>query len=68
VSQPTCEFCGKPGSMDMTVQPTAFYRQGRCGQGAMTATWVAAEYSPTLDAVCCPRCFKRRFYRREVAA
>lgn len=68
MSQPTCEFCGRSGSMDMTVQPTSFYRQGRRGQGAMTAMWAPAEYSETLGAVCCPQCFKPRFYARQVAA
>jgi hypothetical protein len=54
-----CEFCGATGGLDSS----ASYRNvGRRNQGAMTPQWAPAEYSPTLGAVCRPKCFKRRFY------
>lgn len=58
-----CKFCGAKGAMDMTIPPLSYYKQGRRGQGAMTPMWAEATYSPTLDAVVCPPCFKLRFYK-----
>lgn len=62
-----CEFCGASGGFDMTRYPARFHRQGRRGQGAMTAQWAPATYSESLDAVCCIPCFQPRFYRQAAA-
>lgn len=55
-----CDFCGNAGGFDMSG---SYHRQGRGNQGAMTPLWAPAEFSPTLDAVACPRCFTERFYK-----
>jgi hypothetical protein len=58
-----CEFCGQRGALDQWIYPVTWRRVGRGRQGAMGPVWGEAEYSPTVGAVCCPQCFKQRFFR-----